>query len=149
MKRLAYFPYFARFHGPMACAEFHSWYLRGKLHTVTVVLMNSWQHYGRIYCVEGEFQELIFKSEGTRMVYCRRGEGCGQERARESKDDRLGSSSGSLQVLFGGVLVTNIEKYVLCSCVRGVLPLVEYPPETRTFWIDATSLFLQHIQIRE
>lgn len=54
------------------------------------------------------------KSEGTGMVYCWRDEGCGQERARESKDDRLGSSPGSLLAnsTTTGVLVTNIEKYV-------------------------------------
>lgn len=50
------------------------------------------------------------------MVYCWRAEGCGQERARESKDDRLGSSPGSLLAnSTTGVLATNIEKYVLCS----------------------------------
>lgn len=58
------------------------------------------------------------KSEGTRMVYCWRGEGCGQERARESKDDRLGSSSGS---------TTGVIRWCLGDEHReilGVLPLV-------------------------
>lgn len=57
------------------------------------------------------------------MVYCWRGEGCGQERARESKDDRLGSSTGSL--------LANCTTGVIRRClgdehreILGVLPLV-------------------------
>lgn len=62
------------------------------------------------------------------MVYCWRGEGCGQERARESKDDRLGSSSGSqLANSTTGVIrwcLGDEHREIRSVFVGSVLPLV-------------------------